>query len=71
MSVKFSDQLRNAILRSQHSRYEICKRIGLDKAVMSRFMAGKSGLSIVTIDALCDLLEIKLTITEKRKGTQR
>ena len=66
-SERFSDQIRRAIDESGMSRYRICALIGLDKSVMSRFMAGKSGLGLETIDRLAELLGLKI-VTEKSKG---
>jgi transcriptional regulator with XRE-family HTH domain len=39
---------------------EICRAIGLDQAVLCRFMQGKSGLSVQNLDALGDLLGLTL-----------
>ena len=52
----FSDQIRAAVDASGMSRYRICREIGLSQPTMSRFMAGKSGLSMETLDRLADLL---------------
>lgn len=57
---KLSDQLRAAIDASEMSRYAVCKALGVDQGLMSRFMAGKAGLSMETIDMLADLLGLKL-----------
>jgi transcriptional regulator with XRE-family HTH domain len=57
---RFSDQLRQAVDKSGLSRYEICKRAGLDQSVMHRFMHGTSGLRMVTIDAICEILGLEL-----------
>ena len=64
-AAKLSDQLRAAIDASGLSRYAICKAIGLDQSVLSRFMAGKSGLAVETIDRLGELLALEL-VTKSR-----
>jgi len=56
----FTEQLRKAVDASELSRYEICKRIGLDQATMSRFMGGNSGLKMHTLDKLTELLGLEL-----------
>ena len=53
---KLSDQVRNAVNASGGSRYAICKAGGIDQSTISRFMAGKIGLSWQTLDALADVL---------------
>ena len=71
---RFSDQLRRAVDQSALSRYEICKRAGLDQSVMHRFMHEKSGLSITSIDAICEVLSLRLEVTPKqpaRKQTKK
>ena len=42
------------------SKYRISELIGLDKSVMSRFMAGKSGLSVETLDRLGEVLKLRV-----------
>ncbi len=64
--IKLSDQIRRAIDRSGLSRYAICKKTGIDKGLMSRFMAGKSGLSMASLDALADVLGLDITTSGKR-----
>lgn len=59
--MRLSDQIRRAILHSGMTRYAIAKAIGLDQSVMTRFMAGKSWLSVGTVDKLGELLKFKLT----------
>jgi transcriptional regulator with XRE-family HTH domain len=68
--MKLSDQLRAAVDASGMSRYRICKTLDISQASMSRFMSGKSGLSLEAIDALAELLEITIK-TPKRKRTHK
>jgi len=60
-----SEQIRAAVDDSSLSRYRICKILGINQGLMSRFMAGKSGLLLRNLDALCELLELELI---KRKA---
>jgi plasmid maintenance system antidote protein VapI len=69
-SRKLSDQLRQAIDASGMSRYEVCKALKVDQGLMSRFMAGKSGLSIETIDKLGALFDLQL-ITSKKPANEK
>ena len=51
-SDRLSDQLRWMIERSGVSRYQLWQQTGIDQAALSRFMAGKGGLSMESIDSL-------------------
>ena len=68
---KLSDQIRQAIDQSELSRYAICKETGIDKGLMSRFMAGKAGLSVTSLDVLADLLELDIVTRAKRRRKVR
>jgi transcriptional regulator with XRE-family HTH domain len=57
---RFSDQIRAAVDSSGLSRYRICHEIGLNQGAMSRFMAGKGGLSMDTLDRLAELLGLEI-----------
>jgi hypothetical protein len=59
MKETFSALIRRAILESGETRYAISVRCGVDQAVLSRFMAGKSSLNLATIDKLVVGLGIK------------
>ena len=63
---RFSDQIRDAVNASELSRYSICKAIGLNQGAMSRFMAGKSGLSMDALDRLAE--HIGLEVVAKRNN---
>lgn len=66
--VKLSDQIRRAVDASGMSRYRICKELGIAESTLSRFMAGKGGLSMENLDALADLLGLDITTG---KGTPK
>jgi transcriptional regulator with XRE-family HTH domain len=64
----FSDQIREAANASRMSRYRICAEIKLSQPAMSRFMAGKAGLSLAVLDRLADLLGLDVVMRPKPKG---
>jgi transcriptional regulator with XRE-family HTH domain len=68
MSEAFSDQLRRAIQDSGMTRYAISVQTGIDQAVLSKFMAGKIGLSLDSVNKLMDLLGLEIRPRRKRKG---
>ncbi|MBS3734003.1 MAG: helix-turn-helix transcriptional regulator [Phycisphaerae bacterium] len=55
-----SNALRKAIRASGLTRYRISKESGVDQAALSRFMAGKTGLTSDTLDRLADILGLEL-----------
>ena len=63
----FSDQRREAIRQKERSRYQISLETGIAQGQLSRFMQGKCGLSLRSIDLLCGCLGLGLTAVE-RKG---
>jgi transcriptional regulator with XRE-family HTH domain len=69
--VKLSDQVRRAVDESGLSRYAICKSLGLAQATLSRFMSGKGGLSMDSLDALAGLLDLNITAGRATKVKAR
>jgi predicted XRE-type DNA-binding protein len=71
----FSDQLRGAISQSGLSHYAICQATGINKAALSRFVNGKMGLSLESIDKIVAMLGLRLEAPKKprtkRTGTDR
>jgi transcriptional regulator with XRE-family HTH domain len=63
----FGDQLRRAIETCGLSRYAIWKATGIDQPTLSRFMRGKSGLTIESIDKICQLISARLIVPRKTK----
>jgi transcriptional regulator with XRE-family HTH domain len=68
MKPKLSDQVRDAVNGSGLSRYRICQEIGLNQGTLSRFMSGRSGLSLETLDRLAELLGLTVVVKRQRKG---
>ena len=65
---KLSDQFREAIDASELSRYRICMETDIDQGAMSRFMAGKMGMTLERLDRVADLLDLRI---ESGPRTQR
>ena len=65
---KLSEQVRRAVEESGMTRYAICKAIGMHESVMSRFMNGKGGLQMDSLDAVADLLKLNIVADKPRKG---
>ena len=63
--MKVSEAIRKEIAKCGWSRYELAKRAGVEQATLSRFMAGKCGLAMRTLDKLANVLGLELN---KRKG---
>lgn len=54
--------IRDAVLRSELTRYEIAKRSGIDQAALLRFVRGGS-LRIESLEKLCPVLGLRLSVT--------
>ena len=62
-----SEQLRQAVENSGLTHYRISKDTGIDPAVISRFMSGKAGMTLASLDKLVAYLDLELT--PRRKGS--
>ena len=62
-----TEQLRRAVEQSGESRYSISKATGVDKAVLSRFVASGRGVRSETFDALCEYLGLELRPKRQRR----
>ncbi len=60
VSDRLSEQLRHLIRGSGISRYRLAQDAVIDQAMLSRFMAGKGGLGMNSVDALAAVLQISL-----------
>ena len=58
----FSDQIRRAIETCGMTRYRLAKLSGVEQAVLSRFINGKSGLTTFNLDKLAVVLDLELVM---------
>lgn len=69
--LKLGDQVRRAVDASGKSRYAICKALGMEQSLMSRFMSRKGGLSMANFEALADLLGLDVVARGPQSATPR
>ena len=64
------EELRDAIRKSDKSRYRIWKDTGIDQSHLSKLLSGEKGVSFENYELLADYLGLKITIRRKqrRKG---
>ena len=62
---KLSDQIRQAVVDSKVSRYQIWKDTGIDQSVLGKFVAGKRGISMETLDVLAEYLGLRVVMDRK------
>ena len=64
---KFSDQIRQAIADSEHTRYRIAQETGINEGALGAFFHGQRGLSLNSLDKLAEYLGLEI-VTKRRKG---
>jgi plasmid maintenance system antidote protein VapI len=55
-----SEQLRERIAAAGPSVYELARDAGVDRSVLSRFLAGKRTITLETADRLARVLKLRL-----------
>ena len=59
--IRLSGEIRQAVEGfTDTSRNGLCRELGIDKGLFSRFMAGTGGLSMASLDALADFLDLHI-----------
>src|ERR1700683_3696504 len=58
---RIAEPLRRAIAKSSVSRAEIARKSGVAESVLSRFLAGKQGITLETAGRLAEVLGLRLT----------
>ena len=59
-----TDQLRQLIEAAEISRYQLWQQTGIDQAVLSKFVNGKGGLSMESLDKIGEVLDLQITKRE-------
>jgi len=63
-------QLQEAIRTSGKSLYRVAKDSGVGAAQLGRFMSGKRGLSLDSLDKIFDALELQIVSKQTEPGDQ-
>ena len=66
---KLTDQIRRAIDDSGLTRYRIAQDTGIDESTLAKFYHGTRGLSLDSLDLLCEYLGLR--IVAERKPTKK
>jgi transcriptional regulator with XRE-family HTH domain len=64
------NRLKDILTREGVSAYRVCKDLGLDKGQLSRFLNGKSNLTLLKIERIADYLGYDLQMV-KRKSSRK
>jgi len=65
--MKFTDQIRRAVRNSELSQYALCKMTGINKAAMSRFVNGKTGIGCEYLDLIADALGLQIVVNKAKR----
>jgi plasmid maintenance system antidote protein VapI len=68
MSEKLSDQIREAIETSGMTRYRLSALSGVHQAALSRFMRGKVGLTLDSVDRIGEVLGLRIVAKRRKDG---
>ena len=68
---KILSAIQRAIEQSGQSRSQIAEGARIDKGQLSRLMRGHRGLSIESLERLCEFLELEIIITPKHPAKRR
>ena len=69
--IKFSDQIRQAVIDSEFSMYRISIDTGLDESALGKFVRGERGFSLESINILAAYLDLRVVTGGKLKKEGR
>ena len=66
-------ELREALRRSEVSRYRLWQETGIEQSTLSRFLAGTADMSMASADVLAERLGVRLApeTAPKKKATKK
>jgi len=65
-SMTIMEQLTQAIMNSDKSRYRIHKDTGISQTVLHRIVSGNAACNMDTLNTLCDYLGLELTHKDQK-----
>ena len=65
---QFSDEIRVAVQNCGKTRYRIAKETGIDAATLCRFVQGRVGLSMDSLDRLANEIGLHVASTHKPRA---
>lgn len=60
-------ELRQALQKSELSRYAISKMSGIDQGQLSRFLSGQTVLGVAIAEKLADCLGMEIVLRKRKK----
>ena len=63
--MKLSDQIRQAIEACDKTRAEISRETGVDEATLCRFVQGRHGLLMETLDRVAECIGLRVVLEGK------
>ena len=65
---RLSEQIRQAIADSDKTRYRNATDTEINEAALGKFFHGERGLSLETLDVLCEYLELEIVKKSRKRG---
>jgi plasmid maintenance system antidote protein VapI len=63
----FSEEIREAVRRSERTGYDVAKAMNVAPSTLHRFVHGQCGLALALLDRLAEAIDLHVVIGTKRK----
>lgn len=67
----FTDQFRDAIRNSGMKPYRLAQLSGVHREILSRFLNGKTGMSLGSVDAIFETLNLRIESPDREPEKER